>query len=108
MSNQAKVKLITLDAMPGAHVTTVHGFVLGRSLAQTRAPEQKTMRAPKTASGRSSWEAQDAALESLRDAAAGAGANAVLGIRLDSVSTCEGTSVDVVAYGTAVTVEPAN
>jgi uncharacterized protein YbjQ (UPF0145 family) len=45
-------------------------------------------------------------LEALRAVAATAGANAVLGVRLDSASTCEGTGVDVDAYGTAVTVEP--
>jgi hypothetical protein len=45
MHTQTEVKLLTIEAMPGARVTAVHGLAVGKSTAHTHAPTQKTLRA---------------------------------------------------------------
>lgn len=105
--------IVTTNDLPGYRVTKVIGEIVGLTV-RTRNVGAQLGAAFKSLGGgelkgltRQLQETRDEAVARLAEAAQAAGANAVLAMRYDS-NELQGTYQEVVAYGTAVVVEPAS
>jgi len=95
----------TLDSVPGRVVTAVLGDVVGVVARSRDLPQQlRTGNALESYALMLSRSRQEA-VDRLVEMAQGAGADAVLGLRFDSSEITQ-TLSEVVAYGTAVTLNP--
>jgi uncharacterized protein YbjQ (UPF0145 family) len=104
--------IVTTSDIPGFRVTRVHGDVLGLSVLSLSDPAATIASFPAAADDvdeqtRQLTETRGHARGRMWDEARGRGANAVIGMRYDS-REIGGTTSEVAAYGTAVTVEPVN
>jgi uncharacterized protein YbjQ (UPF0145 family) len=103
--------IVTTNDLPGYRVTRVLGEVSGLTV-RTRHVGAQIGASLKALGGgelrgltKQLTESRAEALERLREAASAAGANAVLAMRYDS-NELVGTFQEILAYGTAVVVEP--
>lgn len=97
--------VVTLDAVPGRVVTGVLGDVVGVVARSRELPP--ALRTASAAEGYAAMltQSRQEAVDRLVEMAAEAGADAVLGLRFDSSEITQSLS-EVVAYGTAVTLNP--
>jgi len=102
--------IVTTDFIPGKEVRELIGFVKG-STVQSKHIGKDLMAGLKTIVGGEIKEytdmldeARQKAIERMVDEARKLGANAIIGMRLQSSSVMQGAS-EIIAYGTAVWVE---
>lgn len=99
------IVVVTLDAVPGRVVTRVLGEVVGVVARSRDLPPE--LRGVSQLDGYAVMltQSRQQAVDQLVEMAAAAGADAVLGLRYDSSEITQSLS-EVVAYGTAVTLNP--
>ncbi|MFJ7728006.1 YbjQ family protein [Neobacillus sp. NPDC097160] len=102
--------IVTTDFLPGKEVRELIGFVKG-STVQSKHIGKDLMAGLKTIVGGEIKEytdmldeARQKAIERMMEEAENLGANAIIGMRLQSSSVMQGAS-EIIAYGTAVWVE---
>ncbi|GHH98579.1 YbjQ family protein [Neobacillus kokaensis] len=102
--------IVTTDAIPGREIRDVIGMVKG-STVQSKHIGKDFMAGLKTIVGGEIKEytdmlneAREKAIERMSEEARNGGANAIVGMRLQSSSVMQGAS-EIIAYGTAVWVE---
>jgi len=102
--------IVTTDFIPGKEVRELIGFVKG-STVQSKHIGKDLMAGLKTIVGGEIKEytdmldeARQKAIERMMDEARNLGANAIIGMRLQSSSVMQGAS-EIIAYGTAVWVD---
>ncbi|MEH7356357.1 YbjQ family protein [Neobacillus drentensis] len=102
--------IVTTDFIPGKEIRELIGFVKG-STVQSKHIGKDLMAGLKTIVGGEIKEytdmldeARQKAIERMLDEARNLGANAIIGMRLQSSSVMQGAS-EIIAYGTAVWVE---
>ena len=89
--------ILTTNDAPGCRITKLVGEVSGLSIL--------TPRLTKAGMTKMFMEAREGALEQLSENARQAGANAVIAMRFDS-NELGGAYLEILAYGTAVVIEP--
>jgi uncharacterized protein YbjQ (UPF0145 family) len=105
------VLIVTMNDVPGYRITKVIGEVNGLTVRTRNVGAQLGAGLKALAGGelkgltRQLQESRAEALERLSDAATAAGANAVVAMRYDS-NELANTFQEILAYGTAVVVEP--
>jgi uncharacterized protein YbjQ (UPF0145 family) len=105
------VLIVTMNDVPGQRITQVLGEVNGLTVRTRNVGAQIGAGLKALAGGelrgltKQLQESRAEALERLSDAATQAGANAVVAMRYDS-NELGGTFQEILAYGTAVVVEP--
>lgn len=103
--------IVTMNDLPGYRITKVIGEVNGLTVRTRNVGAQLGAGLKALAGGelkgltRQLQESRAEALERLSDAATAAGANAVVAMRYDS-NELANTFQEILAYGTAVIVEP--
>jgi uncharacterized protein YbjQ (UPF0145 family) len=112
MSASREMLITTTDEVPGYRVVHVLGLVRGNTV-RTRHVGRDFLAGLKTIIGgeiasytQMLAQAREQSLDRLRAEALGRGANAVVGMRI-TTSTVMGGAAEILAYGTAVVVEPA-
>ncbi|MED4206031.1 YbjQ family protein [Neobacillus mesonae] len=102
--------IVTTDAIPGREIRDIIGMVKG-STVQSKHIGKDFMAGLKTIVGGEIKEytdmlneAREKAIERMVDEARNAGANAIVGMRLQSSSVMQGAS-EIIAYGTAVWID---
>lgn len=102
--------IVTTDSIPGKEIRDVIGMVKG-STVQSKHIGKDFMAGLKTIVGGEIKEytdmlneAREKAIERMAEEARNAGANAIVGMRLQSSSVMQGAS-EIIAYGTAVWIE---
>ena len=110
-ASAADMMITTTDEIPGQQVVRVVGLVRGNTV-RTRHVGRDFMASLKTLVGgeiasytQMLAQAREQALDRLRAEALGRGANAVVGIRI-TTATVLGGAAEILAYGTAVIVQP--
>ncbi|AZU61153.1 YbjQ family protein [Neobacillus mesonae] len=102
--------IVTTDAIPGREIRDIIGMVKG-STVQSKHIGKDFMAGLKTIVGGEIKEytdmlneAREKAIERMVDEARNTGANAIVGMRLQSSSVMQGAS-EIIAYGTAVWID---
>lgn len=102
--------IVTTDSIPGKEIKELIGFVKG-STVQSKHIGKDLLAGLKTIVGGEIREytdmlneARQKAIDRMVDEARNSGANAIVGMRLQSSSVMQGAS-EIIAYGTAVWVE---
>ena len=104
--------VVTTDEIPGYRIASVQGHVLG-TIVRTLTPGDGFSASFDALAGgelavysRLMWQNRQEAINRMWAEAEQRGANAVVGLRIDSAPMNEGLA-EVTAVGTAVTIEPA-
>jgi uncharacterized protein YbjQ (UPF0145 family) len=102
--------IVTTDSLPGMSIKGLKGFVKG-STVQSKHIGKDLMAGLKTIVGGEIREytemlneAREKSIERMKEEAVRLGANAIIGMRLETSSVMQGAS-EIIAYGTAVLVE---
>jgi uncharacterized protein YbjQ (UPF0145 family) len=111
-TNRGEMLITTTDEVTGHHIVRVLGLVRGNTV-RTRHVGRDFLAGLKTLVGgeiasytQMLAQAREQALDRLRAEAMGHGANAVVGLRI-TTSTVMGGAAEILAYGTAVVIQPA-
>jgi len=104
------IKIVTMDTIPGYRITEVHGLVRGNTI-RARHVGKDIMAAFRTILGgevreytKLMGESREQALDRMAEQAINMKANAIVAIRM-TTSTLIGGAAELVAYGTAVSIE---
>ncbi len=107
----ANLLVVTTDEVPGHKIVQVHGLVRGntvraRNVGRDFLAGLKSMVGGEVGTYTAMLaQSREQALDRLRSEAFGLGANAVVGLRITTSTVMQGAA-EILAYGTAVVVEP--